>query len=171
MLLASACGRDEPRAGPETVAPAAPVAIDGSSTPTIDPEAESGFASGSATVTLTGELNVSETYPALGLPALWVPPPAEFAMTWIASGDNALSIGGESFTAQQPTSASRVLAFSVAGTDGPVQFRSENGECLVTISPALPDRMGGTFLCTAVTGAAADGSTVTAAAQGTFTAE
>ncbi|HEX7248711.1 MAG TPA: hypothetical protein VF351_11495 [Actinomycetota bacterium] len=171
MLLTAACGRDEPRAGPETVAPAAPVEIDGSATPTIDPEAESGFASGSASVTLTGALNVSQTYPALGLPALWEPPPAEFAMTWIAAGDRTLSLGGESFTAQQPTAPSRVLTFSVAGTDGPVQFRSENGECLVTISPALPDRMGGTFLCTSVTGATADGATVTAAAQGTFTAE
>ncbi len=171
VSLVPACGRDEPPAGPETVAPAVPVEIDGSATPTIDPQAETGFASGSASVTLTGELTVSETYPALGLPALWVPPPADFAMTWIAAGDRTMSLGGESFTAQQPTSPARVLTFSVPGTDGPVAFRSENGECLVTISPALPDRMGGTFLCAAVTGAAADGTTVTVAAQGTFTAE
>ncbi|HVF08184.1 MAG TPA: hypothetical protein VNC60_06360 [Actinomycetota bacterium] len=170
-MLASGCGRDAPAAGPETVAPAVPVEIDVSATATIDPQAESGFASGSASVTLTGTLNVSETYPALGLPAWWEPPPADFAMTWIAAGDRSMSLGGGSFSAQQPTSPTRVLTFSVAGIDGPVEFRSENGECLVTISPALPDRMGGTFLCAAVTGAVADGSTVTAAAQGTFTAE
>ena len=57
----------------------------------------------------------SATYPALGLPALWVPPPAEFAMTWTGAGDSAMTLSGESFTAQQPTSSDRVLSFSVPG--------------------------------------------------------
>ena len=58
-----------------------------------------------------------------------------------------------SFTAQQPTSPERVLTFTIRSADGPLEFSSSGGECLVTISPALPDRMGGTFLCTAIVGA------------------
>ena len=170
-LLMTACGREEPASLPEPVQAGVPVEIGDSPTPTVDPEAETGFTIGAADVTVTGAVNASETYPALGLPALWVPPPGDFAMTWTGPGDRSMTLGGESFTAQQPTSPDRVLTFTISSTGAALEFTSQAGECLVTISPALPDRMGGTFLCTAVAGVASDGSTVTVAAQGSFTAE
>ena len=173
VLLATACGRDEPPSLPDPLQTGTPVEIVDSPTATVDPEAETGLTSGSAAVTISGALTISETYPNLGLPAAWVPPPGSFAMTW-RGAERELSLGGVSFTAQQPTSPERVLSFTVRGPDGPVTFQSDAGECLVTISPALLDRMGGTFLCTSITGDigdAGDGATVTVTAQGTFTAE
>ena len=171
VVLSSACGDDEPAALPDPVATGTPVEVPASATPTVDPEAETGFATGSASVTVTGAVNLSATYPSLGLPALWVPPPGDFAMTWVASGERTLTLGGVSFTAQQPTSPERVLTFTVGTGDEQLSFTSSAGECLVTISPALPDRMGGAFLCTSITGSAGDGTTATVTAQGTFTAE
>ena len=87
VLLAPACSDDEPAPLPDPIETGTPVEIPVSTTPTVDPEAETGFAAGTATVTLTGAVNLSETYPSLGLPALWVPPPGDFAMTWIGSGE------------------------------------------------------------------------------------
>ena len=171
VLLMTACGREEPASLPEPVEAGVPVEIGDSPTATVDPEAETGFTLGAAEVKVTGVVNAEEAYPALGLPALWVPPPGDFAMTWIGAGDGAMTLGGESFTAQQPTSPDRVLTFAIRTADTSLDFTSESGECLVTISPALPDRMGGTFLCTAVPGVASDGTTVTVTAQGSFTAE
>ncbi len=171
VLLGAGCGRDDAGSLPDPVSPGTPVEIVEAPTETVDPDAETGFTRGTAAVTITGAVNASETYPAMGLPALWLPPPADFAMTWIGPGDVALTLGGESFTAQQPTSATRVLTFSIRSADGTLEFASDAGECLVTISPALPDRMGGTFLCSAVSGVTDDGSTLSVAAQGSFTAE
>lgn len=170
MVLAAGCGRNEPRALPDPIETGTPVEIPEETTPSIDPEAETGFTAGTASVSITGALNLSESYPNLGLPALWVPPPGELAMRW-RGPERELTLTGVSFTAQQPTSPERVLTFAVRGTDGPIAFVSDDGECLVTISPALPDEMGGSFLCSAIAGATEDGSTVTVSAQGTFAAE
>jgi hypothetical protein len=170
VLIATSCGRDDPAPLPDPVETGTPVEVVETPTPTVDPEAASGFTVGSATVTVTGAVNLSESYPSLGLPALWALPPGDFAMTW-RGPQRELTLGGASFTAQQPTASDRVLTFTMRGPDGPLAFSSDDGGCLVTISPALPDRMGGTFLCTAITGDAGDGGTVTVSAQGTFTAE
>jgi hypothetical protein len=170
VVLAASCGRDDPAPLPDPVETGTPVEIAETATPTVDPEAETGFTIGTAAVTITGAVNVSETYPNLGLPALWVIPPGEFAMTW-RGPDRELTLGGTSFTAQQPTAPERILGFTMRGPDGPIAFTSDDGGCLVTISPALPDRMGGTFLCSSITGDAGDGVTVTVSARGSFTAE
>ncbi len=170
VLLVAACGRDEPTTLPAPIETGSPIELPDSVTPSVDPEAETGFAAGTAAVTITGAVTVSETYPNLGLPALWVPPPGDLAMTW-RGPEREMTLGGVSFTAQQPTSPERVLTFTVRGADGPLGFVSDGGECLVTISPALPDEMGGSFLCTSIDGVADDGSTVTVTAQGTFSAE
>ena len=171
VLMLSSCDRSEPLPAPPTIPIGSPVEIPDSVTPSIDPEATSGLSLGSATVTVTGAVNASESYPALGLPAVWALPPEVFSITWEGGGERALTLTGTSFTAQQPTSAERVLTFTVRGPDGPVSFLSSAGECLLTITPALPDRMGGSFLCATISGEAEDGSTVTAAAQGAFSAE
>lgn len=169
-LLVSACGRDDPAALPDPAQTGTPIEIPQSPTPEIDPDARTGFASGTATVTVSGAANLTETYPALGLPALWVPPPGDFAMTWTGPGDRVLTLGGVSFTAQQPTSPERVLTFSIRTVDGPLAFRSDDGSCLVTISPALPDEIGGSFLCSSIVGAGDEGTTITVSARGTFAA-
>lgn len=171
LLLLAACDRNEPLPAPTTIPIGSPIEIPASATPTVDPEATSGLTLGSASVTLTGVVNLSESYLALGLPAVWALPPEDFSITWDGGGERTLSLSGASFTAQQPTSAERVLAFTVRGLEGPIAFRSEAGECLLTISPALPDRMGGTFLCSAISGQGDDGAAVTVAAQGSFSAE
>ena len=170
VLLVASCAPDEPAPLPDPTETGTPIEIADQPTATVDPEAASGFTIGSAAVTITGAMNLSESYPNLGLPALWVPPPGDFAMTW-RGPQRELTLGGTSFTAQQSTAPERVLAFTMRGPDGPLSFTSDDGSCLVTISPALPDRMGGTFLCAAISGDAGDGASVTVTAQGTFTAE
>lgn len=172
-LAAAGCGReDEPTALPDPVETGTPIEIEPTPTATVDPDATTGFATGAASVTVTGVVNATVAYPNLGLPALWVPPPGDFAMTWRGGGQQQLVLGGVSFTAQQPTSTDRVLEFSIRTPEGErVTFASSAGECLVTISPALPDRMGGTFLCSAITGTGDGGTSVTVAAQGSFAAE
>lgn len=171
VLLLAACDRDEPALPPAPAPSVAPIDMPASATPTVDPEATSGLTIGTAAVTLTGVVNVSETYPGLGLPSVWAVPPEAFSITWQGAGQRSMSLGGTSFTAQQPTSPERVLAFVVRAPDGPIAFASQAGECLVTISPALPDRMGGSFLCSAITGEGDDGASVTVMAQGSFSAE
>lgn len=171
VLLLAACDRNEPTPAPSPAPSVAPIDIPAPTTPTVDPEATSGLTSGAAAVIVTGAVNVSETYPGLGLPSVWAVPPEAFSITWDGAGDRSMSLGGTSFTAQQPTSSERVLAFVVRAPDGPIAFASQAGECLVTISPALPDRMGGSFLCSAITGEADDGSSVTVMARGSFSAE
>lgn len=171
LLLLAACDRNEPALPPSPAPSVVPIDIPPSTAPTVDPEATSGLTVGTAAVTVTGVVNVSETYPGLGLPSVWAAPPETFSITWEGAGERSMSLGGTSFTAQQPTSPERVLAFVVRAPDGPIAFTSEAGECLVTISPALPDRMGGSFLCSAITGKGDDGAPVTATAQGSFSAE
>lgn len=172
LLMLAACDRSQPPLpSPSPFDIGTPVEEAVSPTPTVDPEATSGLTLGSATVTLTGVVNVTESYAALGLPAVWALPPEDFSITWDGAGERTLSLSGVSFTAQQPTAAERVLTFTVRGPDGPIAFRSETGECLLTISPALPDRMGGTFLCSALPGQGDDGTVVTVVAQGSFSAE
>ena len=90
------------------------------------------------------------------------------ALSWRGNGRQALSITGSSFAAQAPTDIDRVLEFSLPGPDGLLTFRSSAGECLITISPALVDQMGGSFTCTSVI--SVDGA-VTVSAQGSFSAE
>jgi hypothetical protein len=168
---AAGCGRgEEPVALPDPVETGTPIEIEPSPTATVDPDATTGFTVGAASVIVTGTLNATVAYPNLGLPALWVPPPGDFAMTWRGGGQQ-LVLGGVSFTAQQPTSSDRVLEFSILTPEGErIAFTSSAGECLVTISPALPDRMGGTFLCGSIVGSGEGGTSVTVAAQGSFAA-
>ena len=61
----------------------------------------------------------------------------------------------------------RALSFTVPGPDGPAVFSSTAGECSVTITPALPDNMGGVFTCTQLTDAE---GVMTVDARGVFSA-
>jgi hypothetical protein len=173
-LTAAACRNDDaanPSPTPTGVATAPTVPPTGSALPSIPPTGSPGVTGnltiGTATVTVTGAVNVSATYDELATPGIWTPPPGAIALNWTGTGAQSLGITGASFTAQQPTAPDRVLQFSVRAPSGVVTFRSTNGECLVTISPALPDQMGGTFLCTGIP--SEDGSFIVNA-QGSFNA-
>lgn len=123
---------------------------------------------GTATVSTTGALNATATYATLFTPGIWTLPPGAIALSWRGKGQQHLSIAGPSFTAQLPTDVDRVLEFSLPGPDGVLTFRSSGGECLITISPALADQMGGSFTCQSVV--SGDGA-FTVNAQGSFSAQ
>jgi len=135
--------------------------------PTGSPGVTGAVNTGTASVSTTGVLTTQMTYTTLASPAIWAVPPGGMALNWTATGNQALGISGASFTAQQRTAPERLLQFSVQGPDGLVLFQSSAGECLVTITPALPNQMGGTFLCTNIQ--SEDGS-ITVNAQGSFSA-
>jgi hypothetical protein len=139
----------------------------GSVPPTASPGITGSVHRGTASVTVSGDLNLKVSFGSLD-GALWAPPPSGMALSWAGSHHQSLSIGGPSFTSLQPTSEARVLSFDVIGSDDTlVTFRSSAGECQVTIDPALPDDMGGVFTCRRLT-SVGGGSTVDA--QGTFSA-
>jgi hypothetical protein len=153
-----------------TIAAGAPPSATGlpSEPPSGSPGVTGNLTVGAASVTTTGGLIATATYDTLFTPGIWTLPPGAISLSWRAKGRQALSITGPSFTAQLPTEVDRVLEFSLPGPDGLLTFRSSGGECLVTISPALADQMGGSFICTALT--SSDG-TITVNAQGSFSAE
>jgi hypothetical protein len=135
--------------------------------PSASPEPGGVLANGVASLNLSGDLTVNLVFTTLDEGAVWSPPPAAMALTWTGPRGQALGLTGTSFLSRQETSADRSLTFTVDGTGGPVEFRSTAGECTVTITPALPDNMGGIFTCTALTDV--DGAT-TVDARGAFSA-
>jgi hypothetical protein len=88
-------------------------------------------------------------------------------ITWQGTSGQQLRLSGTSFVSRAETSADRALSFTVVGPNGLVEFSSTTGECSVTITPALPDNMGGVFTCTLLTDV--EGVT-TVDARGTFVA-
>jgi hypothetical protein len=134
---------------------------------TVSPGPESPLRVGVATVTLSGDLTLDVSLSSIETPAVWAPPPAPMDITWLGGSDQQLHLSGSSFVSLAETSAERVLSFTVAGPDGSVEFSSTAGECSVTITPALPDNMGGVFTCTLLTDV--EGVT-TVDARGTFSA-
>jgi hypothetical protein len=122
---------------------------------------------GGATISTTGALTMQVSLPTLVEPEVWGPPPAPMDLTWNEPTGQSLSLSGTSFASRAATGDDRVLSFVVTGPEGPLQFTSSAGECSVTITPALPDSMGGVFSCTAITDAE---GTTTLNASGTFSA-
>ena len=171
ILVAACRGEQEPPLPSFSLVPQ-PTGPTGNALPSEPPTGSPGITgavdTGAASVTTTGAITTSASYPTLASPAIWTPPPGGIALNWTGAGDLSLGLSGASFTSQQPTAPARVLQFSVRGAEGAVVFRSTAGECLVTITPALPDQMGGTFLCT---GIPSEDGAVTVNAQGSFNAE
>jgi hypothetical protein len=154
-----------------TVSP--PPQDDISPTPTATPSVsaspgpESPLRDGVASLILSGELTLTGTFSSIATPAVWAPPPAPMDVTWVGTGAQQLRLSGLSFVSLTETSEDTVLSFTVTGPDGPVAFSSTGGECSITITPALPDNMGGVFICTSL--ADVEGVT-TVDARGTFSA-
>lgn len=135
--------------------------------PSGSPEPPGVLVNGVASIRLSGDLTVTVLLPTLDGGAVWSPPPAEMSLTWTGPRGQSLDLTGTSFLSRQETSGDRSLTFTVDGASGPVEFSSTAGECTVTITPALPDNMGGIFTCTALTDV--DGAT-TVDARGAFSA-
>jgi hypothetical protein len=154
-----------PPPAPSPTASAPPLA-----SPTPSPSATPGagaLAAGAASISLSGDLTVTTALPTLAGGSIWSSPPAPMLVTWTGAGGRELELSGTSFLSRQPTSEDRTLAFVVPGADGPLEFRSSAGECDVTITPALPDLMGGVFSCSSLSDV--DGG-VTVDARGSFSA-
>jgi len=139
-----------------------------SPTPTASPGPGSPLETGTATLALSGDLRIDvPPFASIATPAVWAPPPAPMDITWNGSSTQGLRLSGTSFVSRAATSADRALSFTVTGPDGPVVFTSTAGECAVTITPALPDNMGGLFTCSLLTDV--EGAT-TIDARGVFSA-
>ena len=167
--FATACtvtGSVEPSISPPT-----PSVVDGSPTATTSPSASespapgSPLSTGAATFVLSGDLAQTVTLSTLES-AVWAPPPASMDLAW-ASGGRELRLLGTSFVSLAVTSADHVLSFTVQGPEGPLEFSSADGGCSITITPALPNNVGGVFDCPAITDV--EGGT-TVGARGTFAA-
>jgi hypothetical protein len=169
VVLAAACTTTGIGHGP-SVSPPPP---DDSPSPSASPSATgspgpgSGLDTGLATVNVSGDLLLDGRFTRVATPSVWAPPPAPMDITWQGDSSQQLRLSGTSFLSRTETSADRALSFTVVGANGPVEFSSTAGECIVTITPALPDNMGGIFTCTLLTDV--EGVT-TVDARGTFVA-
>lgn len=149
----------------DDVSPTATVTPDPSAS--ISPGPASPLENGIANLVVSGDLTLDLTLPRLESPAVWSPPPAPMDITWLGVSGGELTLAGTSFVTLAETSGDRALSFTITGQDGPIVFTSTGGECSVTITPALPDNMGGVFTCTLLTDVEG-GATVDA--RGTFAA-
>jgi hypothetical protein len=138
-----------------------------SPTPTSSPGPASALNAGAATLTVSGGLTMNVSFASIAVPAVWAPPPAPMDITWQGTNSQVLRLSGTSFVSRADTSPERALSFTVPGPDGPAVFSSTAGECSVTITPALPDNMGGVFTCTQLTDAE---GVMTVDARGVFSA-
>lgn len=168
-VMATACGTTGVGHG-ASISPPPPddsPSVTVSLTPTGSPGPVSPLTAGVASVTVSGDLTLTVSFAPLAEPAVWAPPPAPMDLRWEGAGGQSLRLSGTSFLSRAETSADRALTFAVNGPDGLVEFISAAGECSVTITPALPDNMGGLFTCTALTDAE---GMATVDARGVFSA-
>jgi hypothetical protein len=138
-----------------------------SPSPTASPGPASALNAGAATLSLSGDLTIDVAFASITTPTVWAPPPAPMDITWQGPTTQELRLSGTSFVSRAETSSDHALSFTVTGPDGPVVFSSTAGECSVTITPALPDNMGGIFTCTLLTDV--EGA-ITVDARGVFSA-
>ncbi|HYY07408.1 MAG TPA: hypothetical protein VFA25_02260 [Actinomycetota bacterium] len=131
------------------------------------PGPASPLTAGVATVNVSGQLTVTVPLPQLVVPAVWGAPPAPMDLTWTETGPQSLRIAGTSFVSRASTNSDLTLSMTIGAANGALSFTSNAGECNITITPALPDNMGGVFSCSGLTDE--DGN-VTVDAQGVFSA-
>ena len=153
VLLAAGCSATGIGHGPSI----SPPPTSESPSPTVSPSATaspgpaSPLNAGTGTLSLSGDLIMTVPFAAIATPAVWAPPPAPMDITWQGPTTQVLRLSGTSFVTRTETGPDHTLSFTVPGPDGPVVFTSTAGECSVTITPALPDNMGGVFTCTQLT--------------------
>ena len=153
VLLAAGCSATGighgPSVSPPPTSESPSPAVSPSATPSPGPA--SPLNAGTATLSLSGDLIMTVPFAAIATPAVWAPPPAPMDITWQGPTTQVLRLSGTSFVTRTETGPDHTLSFTVPGPDGPVAFTSTAGECSVTITPALPDNMGGVFTCTQLT--------------------
>jgi hypothetical protein len=167
--IATACtvrGEVEPSISPPVPGGVASPSATPTPAETGSPAPASPLSTGVATLALSGDLTQTVTLPNLATPAVWAPPPAPMDIAWTGGGRE-FRLSGTSFVSLAVTSADHVLSFTMLGPDGPLEFSSADGGCSITITPALPDNVGGVFVCDAITDA---GGGTTVDARGTFAA-
>lgn len=155
VLLAATCsetgiGHGPSISPPQTSESPSPTV---SPSPTGSPGPASPLNAGTASLSVSGDLTLTVPFAAIATPAVWAPPPAPMDITWQGPTTQVLRLSGTSFVTRAETGPDHTLSFTVPGPDGPVVFTSTAGECSVTITPALPDNMGGVFTCTQLTDA------------------
>ena len=138
-----------------------------SASASVSPGPASPLTAGVARVVVTGDITINATFPTIVTPAVWATPPAPMDITWSGTDGQKLQLFGTSFVSRVETSPQQGLSLTIQGPEGVLEFTSTAGECSVTITPALPDNMGGLFTCTGFVDA--DGST-TVDVRGTFAA-
>jgi len=155
----------------ESVSPTTPAspAPTTSPSPTVDasPTPDGPLETGAASLTLTGDLSAQVGLPSLTEPDVWSTPPGPMELQWNEPGGQLLRLSGTAFASLAATSEEVVLELVVDGPDGPVEFMSADGGCSITITPALPDNMGGVFTCASLTDVT---GSFTVEARGTFSA-
>jgi hypothetical protein len=134
---------------------------------TASPGPASPLTAGVATLNVSGGVTATVPLPQLVVPAVWGPPPAPMDLTWTETGPQSLRIAGTSFVSRASTNTDLTLSMTIGTTTGAVSFTSNAGECNITITPALPDNMGGVFSCSGLTD---EDGRVTVDAQGVFSA-
>ena len=138
-----------------------------SASASVSPGPASPLTAGIANITVTGNVAIDRLFPTLVTPAVWAAPPAPMDITWSGANGQKLQLFGTSFVSRVDTSAAQGLSLTIQGPEGVLEFTSTQGECSITITPALPDNMGGRFSCTGFVDV--DGST-TVDVRGTFAA-
>ncbi len=154
-------------ASPATGSTGVTVSPSGSLPPTSSPGITGAVNAGTASATVTGGMVTTIAFGSLGSPAIWEPPPGGMALVWTGPSGQSLGIGGESFTSVQSTSGTRALTLTLRVEGKKAEFRSIAGECQITIDPALPNAMGGSYRCTAL---ASTNGALSINALGTFSA-
>ena len=140
----------------------------GSLPPTGPPGVTGSITHGQGSLTLTGGVTQTTSFTTLGTPAIWSPMPGAMTLSWAGVDPvESMSVGGPSFSGQQSTSASLTFALSVKTVKGTLAFRSQAGECTITLNPATEAQVGGVVFCTNLK--SVDGG-VTVNVQGSFSA-
>jgi hypothetical protein len=121
-----------------------------SPSPDSTPPPDGPLTTGAAAVTVSGDLTAQVGFPTLSEPDVWSVPPGPMDLQWTEPGGRSLQLSGTSFASRAVTSADRVLTLTIDGPDGTVGFSSSAGECTITITPALPETVGGVFTCSSL---------------------
>jgi hypothetical protein len=101
------------------------------------------FHSGTAQLTLTGDIESEVSFDRIGGTTIWQPPDGGMAITFINGKGDAFGIGGQAFTGTKKT-ATLLVASMAIGND---IFTSVGGECSVTVSKATPTQLRGSITC------------------------
>jgi hypothetical protein len=135
-LVLIGCTRNEP-SGP-TPNP------DPDGVPTGPPHGSITLTSGSARISLTGELEAEESFEGVSAPAIYRSLPGTVTVTWDGGG---LVIAGPLHLGFQETTVGLRLQSTLDVDGDPVRMASSAGECVITVDEADDRSFSGSFAC------------------------